>query len=55
MLTQVFINHFEPITTNIDKMAKKGLQAILNKCMQYFAMSYLEWLTYEQSHLYTQT
>ena len=29
MLTQAFINHFQPITDNIDKMAKKSLQATL--------------------------
>ena len=27
MLTQAFINHFQPITDNIDKIAKKSLQA----------------------------
>ena len=27
MLIQAFINHIQPITANIDKMAKKGLQA----------------------------
>ena len=27
MLTQAFINHFQPIMDNIDKMAKKSLQA----------------------------
>ena len=27
MLTQAFMNHFQPIADNIDKMAKKSLQA----------------------------
>ena len=54
MLTQAFINHFQPITDNIDKMAKRVYRLLLDKCMQFFAMSYLYWLIYEQSHLYSQ-
>ena len=36
MLTQVFMNHFQPIMDDIDKMAKKGLQATFKQIYEVF-------------------
>ena len=52
MLTRVFMNQIQPITNNIDKMAKKSLQATFKQMYAVFCNLY--WLIYEQSHLYNQ-
>ena len=52
MVNQSFLNYFQPIMANIDKMAKEGLQATFKQIYAVFAISYLHWLTYEQSQLY---
>ena len=36
MVTQAFMDHFKPITANIDKMAKEGLQATFKQVYAYF-------------------
>ena len=36
MLTQAFMSHFQPITANIDKMAKKGLQDTIKQMYAVF-------------------
>ena len=36
------------------KWQKRVYRLLLDKCMQFFAMSYLYWLIYEQSHFYNQ-
>ena len=36
MVTQAFMNYFQPITANIDKMAKMGLQATFKQMYAVF-------------------
>ena len=36
MLTQAFMNHSQPITDDIDKMAKKSLQATFKQMYAVF-------------------
>ena len=36
MLTQAFVNHFQPIMDNIDKMARKSLQATFKQMYAVF-------------------
>ena len=36
MVNQAFMNHFQPILANIDKMAKEGLQATFKQIYAVF-------------------
>ena len=44
MRTQTFINHFQPITDNNDKIAKRVYRLLLDKCMQFLqCLKYIGW------------
>ena len=36
MVNQAFMNHFQPIMANVDKMAKEGLQATFKQIYAVF-------------------
>ena len=55
MQTQAFMNHFQPITDKIDKMAKKSLQATFKQMYAVFCNVLPILVEILTNHLYNQS